>query len=212
MTITIWFDVPESDRAFRYGRLLSEADAAEAERVRDPAVRLSLMASRALLRHVVSEFGECLPAKIPRRCPACGSRAHGPPALGRGLHASLTRRSTLVAVAVAPHPVGIDLEEQDVAVPNSGLVFSDDERQWLETAPGAESVWMWTAKEAVGKLNGKGLIGSDSVRVPRRPGDMWSEASDRQGAVGVVLKVPVRSRHVVALASPGCSTVVVVPA
>lgn len=212
MTITIWFDLPDAAGPLRFGHLLSEADTAEAERVRDPAARLSLMASRALLRHVASEFDAGLPAQIPRRCPACGSRTHGPPDLGRGLHTSLTRRNALVAVAVAAHPVGIDLEDQDVSVPRSALVFSDHERRWLETASGPDSVWMWTAKEAVGKLKGNGLIGSDSVEVPRRPLGSWTEVSDQQGAVGVVRTIPVRSRHVVALASPECSTVTVVPA
>ncbi len=213
MTITVWFDVPEVAGACRYDHLLSEADTAEAEGVRDPDARLSLMASRALLRRVASEFGQSLPDKIPRRCPACGSGAHGPPALGRGLYASLTRRATLVAVAVADHPVGIDLEEPDVTVPKSALVFSERERRWLETASGPDSVWMWTAKEAVGKLKGNGLIGSDSVEVPRHPGGRWAEVSDRQkGAVGVVRKVPVRSRHMVALASGQCSDVTIVPA
>ena len=210
MTISIWFDVPEAAGASRYGRLLSEADTAEAERVCDPAARLSLLASRALLRHVASELGASLPARIPRRCPACGSRTHGPPALGQGLHTSLTRRSTLVAVAVATHPVAIDLEEREVAVPNSSIVFSDDERRWLETASRPDSVWMWTAKEAVGKLTGHGLIGSDSAKVPRRPGRMWMEAANEHGAVGVVLKVPVRTPHVVALASQEYSTVDIV--
>jgi phosphopantetheinyl transferase len=175
-------------------------------------MRLSLMASRALLRHVASECGVSLPATIPRRCPACGSRTHGPPALGRGLHASLTRRSTLVAVAVAAHPVGIDLEERDVLVPDSPLVFSEEERRWLETASRSDSVWVWTAKEAVGKLTGHGLIGSDSAQVPRRPGGSWMGAVDGQGTAAFVLKVPVRSRHVVALASRECATVEIVPA
>ncbi len=211
MTISVWFDVPDASDATRYGRLLSDADTAEAERVRDPAVRLSMMASRALLRRVASEFGEPFAAEIPKLCPACGSRTHGPPRSSGSLHFSLTRRSTLVAVAAADHPVGIDLEEGDVEIPNSAQVFSVDERRWLETASVPDSVWMWTAKEAVGKLNGQGLIGSDAVKVPRHPGGKWSEAADAQGSAGVVRKLPVRTRHVVALASRERSTVVMVP-
>jgi len=211
VTISVWIDVPDVAGSSRYGRLLSEADSVEAQRIRDPAMRLSLIASRALLRRVATEFGISLPSTIPRRCPACGSRVHGPPVLADHLFTSISRRTTLVAVAVSDRPVGIDVEDREAAIPLSAAVFSDDERRWLESASSSDSVWMWTAKEAVGKLSGWGLIGADAVGVSPRRGSLWSEAVTAHGSAAVVRELAATSRHVMTLASYVPSTVRISP-
>ncbi|ROS28049.1 4'-phosphopantetheinyl transferase [Cellulomonas sp. PhB150] len=111
----------------------------------------------ALARRAVAHVRGVDPADVVvgRRCPTCGSTAHGAP-MTTGAHVSITRGTGVVAVAVsAVGPVGIDLEQRrDELWPG----FDD-----LALAPGEhvattdERLRAWVRKEAVLKASGLGL-------------------------------------------------------
>jgi phosphopantetheinyl transferase len=85
-----------------------------------------------------------------------------------GVHISLAHKN-LEAVAIARHnaPVGIDIEEIQLRSAGfSEIVFTASELSLLETKPQDE--WMtrfWVAKEAFGKMLGKGLMGNPKAYV-----------------------------------------------
>ncbi|MFD8643448.1 4'-phosphopantetheinyl transferase family protein [Streptomyces zaomyceticus] len=82
--------------------------------IRLPGRRDDVVASRLLVRLCVARFtglptAEATPAQL---CPDCGRHGHGRPYLpGRpGVGVSLSHADGLVAAAVGPGPVGIDVE------------------------------------------------------------------------------------------------------
>ncbi|MFD9050888.1 4'-phosphopantetheinyl transferase family protein [Streptomyces zaomyceticus] len=82
--------------------------------IRLPSRRDDVVASRLLVRLCVARFtglppAESAPAQL---CPDCGRHGHGRPYLpGRpGVGVSLSHADGLVAAAVGPGPVGIDVE------------------------------------------------------------------------------------------------------
>lgn len=80
---------------------------------------------------------------------------------GAGLHLSLATRAGLVAVALAHRPVGIDVEQVDLASEPPLAALHPDERRWLESLPAPARplafAQLWSAKEAYVKALGTGF-------------------------------------------------------
>ena len=92
--------------------LLTDAERQRAVRLRQHADRLGFMAAHVLVRLCAAHlFGLTLATPLAQRCLTCGD-AHGPAhLLGRpqaGI--SFSHGSGVVAAAVAPTPVGVDVE------------------------------------------------------------------------------------------------------
>ena len=105
---------------------------------------------------------------VDRTCRDCG-KPHGRPVLtepttGHGLQVSVSHSGGLVGVAVARHPIGLDVEARDRRVDLlsiASVFLSPVELDALESAGLGEDpehllLW-WTRKEAVLKLLGTGL-------------------------------------------------------
>ncbi len=138
-----------------------------------PADRETYIAAHTALRVLVgARLGED-PAGlryVREDCPGCGG-PHGRPALASGgvgpppLHFSLSHTHGLAVIALAPSPVGVDVE----AVPEASLVsdvataLHPDERRELAELPAGEQPFAfarcWTRKEAYLKGTGEGLTG-----------------------------------------------------
>ena len=92
--------------------------------------------------------------------------SNGKPRLSNAsLHFNLTHTPDAVAVAVATHEVGIDLEQIRPHPPRfAQRYFNESEQAQIASASDGDGALcrLWTAKEAVGKRCGKGL--SDGVR------------------------------------------------
>ncbi|WP_345943554.1 4'-phosphopantetheinyl transferase superfamily protein [Streptomyces sp. SID8352] len=125
--------------------------------------------ARALLRRAVAEvLGVSAAAVLVGREPGGrpwaaapgGSRARPAPAV----HVSVSHTRGLTAVAVSTGgEVGVDVEAVR-GLPALGIArrwFSDGEVRWIEEhAPAARPralLWVWTHKEALGKVTGNGL-------------------------------------------------------
>lgn len=89
---------------------------------------------------------------------------------GTGLHVSLATRAGVVALALAHHPVGIDIERVDPAGEPPFEALHPDERQMLrDLLPPARPLAfarLWSAKEAYVKALGIGFLRApESFRV-----------------------------------------------
>lgn len=84
---------------------------------------------------------------------------HGKPHIG-GLHFNLSHSGSMAACAIAPHPVGIDLERTQRRISEALLkrVCSTREQEMVSIEPIA-FFDLWTAKEAVLKMTGEGING-----------------------------------------------------
>ena len=84
----------------------------------------------------------------------------GKPVFLRGQHfLSVTHTGALYAAVFAPFPVGLDGERSGEARPRVAARFFSEEEKALPFAR------VWTAKEAVAKLVGRGLSAVGAVRV-----------------------------------------------
>ncbi|MBF4608429.1 4'-phosphopantetheinyl transferase family protein [Curtobacterium sp. VKM Ac-1393] len=114
----------------------------------------------ALVAAVASATGVETPAvRAGRVCPHCDGNDHGRPwaaAHGTGIGVSLSRTKGVLALAVAPGPVGVDVERPSrVAAAPLGAFTAGE----LERSAGDADVLAacWAAKEAVLKRDGRGL-------------------------------------------------------
>jgi 4'-phosphopantetheinyl transferase len=78
-----------------------------------------------------------------------------------GLHLSLATRAGIVAVGLARHPLGVDVESVDAATPLPLDLLHPDERKFLDAIPAAPRAiafaQLWAAKEAYVKALGSGF-------------------------------------------------------
>jgi phosphopantetheinyl transferase len=162
-----------------------------ANRFRRPADAERFIASRALTRAALARALGVAPLEITflRRCEHCGDPDHGRPIATCGerfMEFSATRAGPVVAVVIADRPVGLDAEPCREGLNDllASRVFSDKDRAAVHACgPAAlttETLALWVAKEAVGKLSGLGLLGADRIRTgPARAG--WRPAIDALG-------------------------------
>ncbi|MET9599088.1 4'-phosphopantetheinyl transferase superfamily protein [Streptomyces sp. NPDC006459] len=133
-------------------------------------------------------------------CAACGG-PHGRPYLpGRPVHFSLAHAGDLVLVAVAPVPVGVDVEDlpSDALVHETMAGLHEDERDELLALPRPARptafARCWTRKEAVLKSTGQGL--AHGARLPYA----GTAAEPARTAEHQVYDLPVPPGRVAALA------------
>lgn len=135
-------------------RTLPAAELRRLDGLPPASARRSALAA-VLLRASAAEVLGVPPSEVDvvRRC-RCGSRRHGRPVLpGTGLHASVSHTRGLVGVALAHHPVGLDVEaDRVVDVQAVAPLLS---RAPLRTRD--EVLTAWTRKESVLKATGEGL-------------------------------------------------------
>ncbi|MEU7039441.1 4'-phosphopantetheinyl transferase superfamily protein [Streptomyces varsoviensis] len=119
-------------------------------------------AAHLALRSLAAHHLGCRPADVPlvRHCPRCGTGDHGRLVLTgpAAVHLSLSHSADLAAIALCGGPVGVDVERvrpdvdwqrlaKRVLAPREAPP-QGRERNWFE---------LWTAKEAVLKLAGRGF-------------------------------------------------------
>lgn len=151
-------------------RILSPDERARADRLLIPKKRQQFMAARTGLRQILTEFTGTPPETL-----IFGTQAHGKPYLGdeSGWEFNLAHSDDTALVAVALHPVGIDLERER---PLSGMqqmaqiAFSPQEQadlSELSTECQARTFFrMWTRKEALLKGHGAGFRLAHAFSLP----------------------------------------------
>jgi len=205
--------------------LLSAAEADRIGRRRREEDRQRASAARALLRIAVAERLGCPAAEVEfaLRCVVCGGD-HGKPVpvapeTAAPVHASVSYAGSVVLVALASVPVGLDVER----VAATGFAGFDDvaltaaERGELgdvvpDERPAVRAA-LWAAKEAILKINGRGLsVPPATVHVGRLavPGTVAVDAPVAAGGLVSVAPVPVPDgyRARVAIEGAGLPSVV----
>ncbi|MHA6758343.1 4'-phosphopantetheinyl transferase family protein [Streptacidiphilus sp. PAMC 29251] len=169
--------------------------------------RLQYLTAHIALRRLLSAYTGIAPAQLRLgrdTCPGCGG-PHGRPVLLNGPggpHFSLSHSRGLVLIAVAPLPVGIDVqgrpsaETADLCMPS---LHPAERRELAETTAEERSLAfgrIWTRKEAYLKGIGTGLThGANTDYLGEH------EASERPGG-WTVRNLPVCPSHVAAAAVP----------
>lgn len=96
-------------------------------------------------------------------CPHCGGTDHGRPYLVAGggrIPVSISHTRTLAVVALSPGgEIGVDVETADGGVPLTDDLFTAAEQAAAKADPaGRTGRDLWAAKEALGKLDGRGIL------------------------------------------------------
>lgn len=164
--------------------VLNAEERGRAGRYRIQAARQQFVATRALLRILLSQYLQ----QDPKTIEFCYS-AHGKPELSRPsakLHFNVSHSKGIVLFAVSQgQPVGVDLEQIDPATKVAAIarrVFSTQEQAEINRLPPLEQrakfFQLWTRKEALIKLFGDRLF----------PGlktyEVSAEAASDEGASG----------------------------
>jgi phosphopantetheinyl transferase len=155
----------------------AEVDGRPAGRVRDAFVARRILRRTLVAAHLGCGLSE---VEIDTRCERCGDPRHGRPTVtgpGRGLHLSTSSTGDLLAVAMAPFPVGLDVERGERFDERTA---SDVDRAtdggWTAVSravpEGASPVHVWTALEAFCKGIGSGIVAS--AREMEEALDRWS--------------------------------------
>lgn len=142
------------------GTILSPAEADRAARFRFDPARRRYSAARTLLRQLTAERLGIEPAAVPLE-----ADEHGKPFLtGRLFELNLSHSGDYIAVAFAPTPVGIDIEQINDRTPIDAIAsrfFRPNEVAYLESLPDiarrAAFFRLWTMKEAAIKADGLGV-------------------------------------------------------
>ncbi|SEK99187.1 4'-phosphopantetheinyl transferase [Bosea lupini] len=110
-----------------------------------------------------------------------------------GLHLSLATRAGLVAIALAHHSVGIDVERVALASEPPFAMLHPDEQLWLESLPASARplafAQLWSAKEAYVKALGTGFAREpESFSVQLDGAERFTVNDDETGrrAAGVI--------------------------
>ena len=149
---------------------LTDDDRVQAARLDGGPASIRLLARRSATRAVLAATLGTDPDRlaIERWCGHCGSAGHGRPVLiGRPVDFSVSSSHGLAVVAVSDASVGTDVEilREDSVVVDRAL--TDGERLRLAELPPGDRVRgflrLWTAKEAVLKVVGRGIGGDPAV-------------------------------------------------
>jgi 4'-phosphopantetheinyl transferase len=154
--------------------LLTHSERARHSALTDSGSRARVATGRALLRTAAARRFGVPPTEVALdyRCVVCGG-PHGKPELrttNASLHASVSYSGTVVLVAVADVPVGVDVEQC------SATAFAGFESIALSALERADSAPMaperraelWVRKEAVLKISGVGLsVAPETVHIGR---------------------------------------------
>lgn len=147
---------------------LSAAERSETDRLPPGRAREAFPARRMLRRALVAAHLGCGLAEvdIETRCERCGNPRHGRPTIAARsgeLHLSTASAGDLLAVAVAPFPVGVDVERRDrFDARTAADVDLATGGAWTTVSqalgPGVSPAHVWTALESLGKGLGSGIV------------------------------------------------------
>jgi 4'-phosphopantetheinyl transferase len=150
-------------RIAELAELLSDAEVGRAEEISHTNRRSAYVASRALLRAVLTEASKGV---VPPAAWEFGAGAYGKPYVtgpaGMTMHFSLSYTTTLIAIAVSQKlELGVDIETVPTTMSDiPWQVLTTAERQFVRTMPEAEQfaefLNIWTLKEAYTKYLGTG--------------------------------------------------------
>lgn len=188
---------------------LSAAELRRAASFARPADRAAYATAHTALRQLLGGYLDRPPGALTfvrEPCPGCAG-PHGRPAVlqaggGPPLHFSLAHSRGLIAVAVAPRVIGVDVERlpSPETVEACARALHPGEQAELAAAPPGERRAhfgrLWTRKEAYLKALGTGLS-----RHPRT--DYLGSDLSRRPARWAVLDLPAGPEHAAAIAVPG---------
>ncbi len=156
-----------------FDAVLSPSERRHADRNMFAAGRRRCVTSRGLLRHMLGRYLGARPEEVPI-CIA----DHGKPFVRHPLQFSVTHSADVIAYAFCLGTrVGIDVERVDPAIDMPHLakgIFSDEELGFFRGLGHSEKIGMlfamWTRKEALLKVLGKGLTEPmRGIRLPVQP-------------------------------------------
>lgn len=142
--------------------------------------RPATLPERSALRRALARDILARQLGLPAEAVTIGHEPAGRPVIvaphGTGLQLSLATRAGVVAVVLAHHPVGIDIERVDPAAEPPFEALHPGERQMLlELGPSARPLafaQLWSAKEAYVKALGTGFVRApESFRIRLVGGD-----------------------------------------
>jgi 4'-phosphopantetheinyl transferase len=164
--VVVWVVDPAAGADPGWGLLSPEERRAFAA-VRLPGPRRARVAARATLRRVLGARLGLAPPAVPLVRTPAGKLVLAQGCGAAGGDCSVSHTDGLVAVAVAPLPVGVDVERRDrEALHEAAAAFLHPaERRALadreRVAAGDLLALLWTGKEAVAKALGTGFVGLD---------------------------------------------------
>jgi 4'-phosphopantetheinyl transferase len=164
-TVHVWEAYGRADA----GRLAADTSAmskderARANRFIDERARNRFIAGRQLLRHVLADYLDAVPASIKFETSPLGKPRLGKSHASSGLHFNISHSGELILVAIAKVEIGVDAEEVTGARFNDNLirrVFSEGEQALIESSPDPlrMCLQLWVRKEASVKAAGIGLV------------------------------------------------------
>jgi 4'-phosphopantetheinyl transferase len=236
-TVDVWW-ARRQDASARHVALLDETERRRWTAYRRDEDRERFLAGCVLAKAALARYAGLRPADVrfDRTCAQCGE-PHGKPsftggsftggtAVGGPLEHSVAHSGDLVVVAVAGHPVGVDVEQFDERphplggdgdpVALARLVLSSTEQSALSAIPPAGRprafLVAWTRKEAVTKATGDGLrvaftevvVAADTSGPPR----LVSWPYERSPREVTLLDLDAAAGYVAALAVLGPCTAV----
>lgn len=168
LVVRLWYLVLEPRTGDATAAVLSSDDRRRLRAMSAPhAARL--LARRALTAQTVADHMGCAPTALVWRSDRTARSVVDPS--GQELHMSLSSSGARGLLALAPVPVGVDVElEADVPEWDdvAALMLSPDERRWITGASGLGGdaagdrfLRTWVRKEAVVKCTRAGLVGCD---------------------------------------------------
>ena len=150
-----WYDILQEDGT-PVTDWMSPERRKRAEAMRDEADRLRTAAGERLAREMLAPRFGCTPAEVPLRW-----NGDGKPETDGGWYVSISHSGAYAVCAVDSRPVGVDVETIR-AVDDKFLrrVCSESELAYALRGDEPERrFWeLWTAKEAIFKLTGKGPL------------------------------------------------------
>ncbi len=170
---------------------LSSEDLARLNRYSNQAARDMFLAARGAVRLLLGQILHTDPAKV-----EIATMEHGKPYLPAfpQLFFNISHSRNLALIAIARHPVGVDIEFLRRPVDFAAVMrrfFSDEERSdWeLYGVPTPQQAFFrgWTRKEAILKATGEGIAGLGHTRVSFKP--------EEPRALKERLNDPLQSQH-----------------
>lgn len=176
---------------------LSAAERARVAEIRRPERADAVAVSLALTRRILAEATGLAAGELvfTRTCARCGHPSHGRPRLvPEVLDFSVSRSERWATVAVAPVPVGVDIEDpgRAVAVGELAPVLSAAERRWVAGRKADDVLGLWVMKEAAGKAMGLGIVDVEDLSVVTGEVDDlsgWRAVGDPSGRRWSVVRV-----------------------
>ena len=151
---------------FEHCHWMTDSESARLSTMRSETRRQQFIAGHWLARCMAAERTDSLPEewRIVAAANGVPELIRRDPAAGQGMHLSLSHSGDHVAAAIAPFPIGIDIEiprKQRDLLALADYTFSPEESAELHAVPADEQSALfyrfWTLKEASGKRDGHGL-------------------------------------------------------